>query len=67
MTKVEVAFDQADLSALAALLDAAVKATGMEGAKLAVPIFDKINAAVQAANQTRDQKGQVNGQDHDPV
>ena len=39
-----------ELQALGALLDAAVKATGIQGAKAAVPLYAKLEAAVAEAN-----------------
>lgn len=51
---VAVAFTQSDLSALAALLDAAVKATGVPGAKAAIPLIEKVEVAVAAFNQTKE-------------
>lgn len=39
-----------ELQALGALLDAAVKATGIQGAKAAVPLYEKLEAAVSEAN-----------------
>ena len=50
MDTVTVTFDNNDLQALSALLDAAVKATGMAGAKAAVPLYAKLEAAVAEAN-----------------
>ena len=47
---ITVTFSQDDLNTLAALLDAAIKATGIQGAKAAVPIYAKIEAAVADAN-----------------
>lgn len=47
---INVTFSQDDLNTLAALLDAAVKATGMAGAKAAVPLYAKLVSAVAAAN-----------------
>ncbi len=47
---VSIDFNSNELQALGALLDAAVKATGMQGAKAAVPIFDKLERAVAEAN-----------------
>ena len=38
-----------EANALGALLDAAVKATGLQGAKAAVIIFDKLEQAAKAA------------------
>ena len=45
-----ITFTQDDLNALSALLDAAVKATGIQGAKAALPIIDKLERAVAQAN-----------------
>ena len=39
-----------EIQALGALLDAAVKATGIQGAKAAVPLYAKLEAAVAEAN-----------------
>lgn len=47
---ITVTFSQDDLNTLAALLDAAVKATGIQGAKAAVPLYAKLEAAVAEAN-----------------
>lgn len=47
---ITITFSQEELSNLGALLDAAVKATGMQGAKAAVPLFAKLEAAVAEAN-----------------
>ena len=41
---------QEEIQALGALLDAAVKATGIQGAKAAVPLYEKLEAAVAEAN-----------------
>ncbi len=41
---------QDEVQALGALIDAAVKATGIQGAKAAVPIYAKLEAAVAEAN-----------------
>ena len=51
---ITVTFSQDDLNTLAALLDAAVKATGIQGAKAAVPLFAKLEAAVAEANKTQE-------------
>ena len=45
-----ITFTQDELHALGALLDAAVKATGMQGAKAAVPLYEKLEKAVAEAN-----------------
>lgn len=47
---VNIDFNSSELQALGALLDAAVKATGMQGAKAAVPLYEKLEAAVAEAN-----------------
>jgi hypothetical protein len=47
---VNISLNSSELQALGALLDAAVKATGMQGAKAAVPLYEKLEAAVAAAN-----------------
>jgi hypothetical protein len=38
-----------EANSLGALLDAAVKATGLQGAKAAVVLFEKLEAAAKAA------------------
>ena len=50
MDTVTVTFNQEDLNAISALLDAAVQATGLQGAKPALAILAKLEAAVAAAN-----------------
>lgn len=47
---VSVSFSQEDLNALSALLDVAVKASGIQGARAALPIIDKLEKAVAQAN-----------------
>ncbi len=47
---ISINFDQNELNALAALLDTAVKATGIQGARAALPIIDKLEQAVAQAN-----------------
>ena len=47
---ITLTLDQNELQALGALLDAAVKATGIQGAKAAVPLYAKLEQAVAAAN-----------------
>ena len=49
-----ITFTQDDLNALSALLDAAVKATGIQGAKAALPIIAKLEAAVADANKPKE-------------
>jgi hypothetical protein len=51
-----VTFTQQDLDALSALLDAAVKATGIQGAKVALPILAKLERAVADVNGAKDQE-----------
>lgn len=45
---VNVEFNQDEISALAQLLDASVKATGLQGARIALPLLGKIEAAIAA-------------------
>jgi hypothetical protein len=45
-----------ELQALGALLDAAVKATGIQGAKAAVPLYAKLEAAVADFNKQPDEQ-----------
>jgi hypothetical protein len=47
---VNVTFSQEELNALGQLLDIAVKAAGLQGAKPALAILEKLEAAVAAAN-----------------
>jgi hypothetical protein len=47
---ITLTLDQNEVQALGALLDAAVKATGIQGAKAAVPLYAKLEAAVAEAN-----------------
>lgn len=48
--EVTVSFTQEELTALGQLLDVAVKASGIQGAKPALAIYGKLEAAVAAAN-----------------
>ncbi len=50
---VNVTFTQDELNSLAALLDAAVKATGLQGARAAIPLIDKLEQAVAEANASK--------------
>lgn len=45
-----ITLTQEDLNTIAALLDAAVKATGIQGARAALPIIEKLEKAVAEAN-----------------
>ena len=51
---ITLTLSQDEVQALGALLDAAVKATGIQGAKAAVPLFAKLEAAVAEANKPKD-------------
>jgi hypothetical protein len=51
---ITITLTQDEVQALGALLDAAVKATGIQGAKAAVPLFAKLEAAVADANAPKD-------------
>jgi len=48
--------NQEEVQALGALLDAAVKATGIQGAKAAVPLYSKLEQAVAEANAKPEQE-----------
>jgi hypothetical protein len=48
---VKIELNSGEVQSLGALLDAAVKATGMQGAKAAVPLFEKLEAAVAEFNK----------------
>lgn len=50
MNTVTVTFTQDDLNNLSALIDAAVKAQGLNAARAALVIMAKLEQAVQAAN-----------------
>jgi hypothetical protein len=50
---INLTLSQDEVQALGALLDAAVKATGIQGAKAAVPLFAKLEAAVAEANKEK--------------
>lgn len=50
---ISVTFTQEELQAIAALFDAAIKATGIQGAKIAMPIIEKLEAAVADANKPK--------------
>ena len=50
MQTVTITLNNEELQALGALLDAAVKATGISGAKAAVPLYAKLEQAVAEAN-----------------
>lgn len=48
--KLTIEFTASEIQNLGALLDAAVKATGIQGGKIAVPIMAKLEEAVAAHN-----------------
>lgn len=50
---VTVSFTQEDLNTIAALLDTAVKASGLQGARAALPIIEKLERAVAEANKPK--------------
>jgi hypothetical protein len=50
---ITITFDQNELNALASLLDTAVKASGLQGARAALPIIDKLEKAVADANKPK--------------
>jgi hypothetical protein len=45
-----VTFTQEELNSLGSLLDIAIKASGIQGARAALPIIDKLERAVAQAN-----------------
>lgn len=47
---VSIELNSSELQALGELLDVAVKATGIAGAKKAVPLYEKLEKAVAEAN-----------------
>ena len=47
---INIEFNQDEINALAQLLDASVKATGLQGARVALPLLGKIEAAISSAN-----------------
>ena len=49
---ITLTLDQNELQALAGLLDAGVKATGLQSVKLAASLLTKLEAAVAEANAT---------------
>lgn len=48
---INLTLTQEELNTLGALLDTAVKATGLQGAKAALPLLEKLEAAVAKANE----------------
>ena len=48
---ITLTLNQEEVNSLGALLDAAVKATGIQGAKAAVPLYAKLEQAVAEANK----------------
>lgn len=56
---ITLTFDQNELQAISGLLDAAIKATGIQGAKVAVPIYLKFETAVAEANKSEPQEVEV--------
>lgn len=48
---VTIVFTQTDLNALSVLLDAAVRGSGLQVAKSAVQLADKIQAAISATSE----------------
>lgn len=56
MDTITIKFTEPELQALGVLLDVAVKASGIQGAKMAVPLYDKLEAAAAAANKLEPQE-----------
>ena len=55
---IAVTFNQEELNALAALFDVAVKASGLQAAKMALPIMAKLEEAVAAVNASRSEESE---------
>jgi|GEM_PF-5912244 len=53
MDTVTVTLNQDDLNAIMWLSDHAIKATGLQGAKMATPVLAKIEMAVAKVNEER--------------
>ena len=53
---ITLTLDQNELQALAGLLDAGVKATGLQSVKLAASLLTKLETAVAEANKPEPQK-----------
>lgn len=51
MDTVTITLDQNDLNAIAWLFDHAIKATGLQGAKMAYPVLTKLESAVAQSNK----------------
>ena len=54
MNTVTIILTNEELQALGALIDVAVKASGIQGAKAAVPLYAKLEAAVAEANKPQE-------------
>lgn len=54
--KIVLELNAEEVQALGALLDAAVKATGMQGAKAGVHLFSKLERAVEEFNKSASEK-----------
>ena len=53
---ITITLNNEELQALAGLLDAGVKATGLQSVKLAASLLTKLEAAVAEANKTEPQE-----------
>ena len=58
---VNITFSQDELNALGQLLDIAVKASGLQGAKPALAILAKLEEAVAAANAPKAEDNEIGG------
>lgn len=61
MNTVTINFSQDELNALGQLLDIAVKASGLQGAKPALAILAKLEEAVAAANAPKAEDNEIGG------
>jgi hypothetical protein len=53
---ITLTLNQEEVNSLVALLDVAVKASGIQGAKAAVPLYAKLEQAVAEANAKPEQE-----------
>ena len=58
---VNITFSQDELNSLGVLLDVAVKASGLQGAKPALAILAKLEEAVAAANAPKAEDNEIGG------
>jgi hypothetical protein len=57
---VKIEFNSQELQALGTIIDVAVKTMGIQGAKVAVILYDKLETAVKEANKPEEAKPEKN-------